>query len=288
MAKLPDNLIGEICHGSCHNHPIVDEECARNSQYKTGIEGWLKIFSRLSVYEYYYKVAALELPFPIVHSIRQDIRYYKDMKFYGLYTQYADNWWTIGLNYYIAARLLWTSEQNVDVLLEDFYKKFYGRAWIPMKAYHECLENAAKRSHMHLVSNFIDLPKMFCPETLKEAEVLLKEAAAIPSSEQVRARIAKQTIVIEYTRRCMDYIRAMLQASEDKVLILRKASSEDISIRFDEHVQGLRSFLRMHKESNCFRSKMSNYVKRFLDPVCTFRYVDRNRHNHGKNSWRSV
>ena len=54
----------------------------------------------------------------------------------GGYDAYAGN----SLNSYVTARLYWDVDQDVDAILEEYYKLFYGPARNEMKAFHEYVE----------------------------------------------------------------------------------------------------------------------------------------------------
>lgn len=49
----------------------------------------------------------------------------------------GNNWGVHGRGYYIANKLLWNPQANVDALLADFYDKAFGPAAAPMKRYYE-------------------------------------------------------------------------------------------------------------------------------------------------------
>ena len=52
------------------------------------------------------------------------------------------HWATQGLNFYVGAKLAWDASLDVDALLAEYYRRFYGRAEAPMRRYWECWEDA--------------------------------------------------------------------------------------------------------------------------------------------------
>ncbi len=54
--------------------------------------------------------------------------------------QYANK-----LTYYVAAKLMWNIDADVEAVKDDFFTKFYGPAAANMKLYHEALEKAWKK-----------------------------------------------------------------------------------------------------------------------------------------------
>ena len=125
------NLAVQVCHTySCNSHPIASETCPGNAKYfRKELEHWAKITGHLFIYEYYNKGAWGGLPYYQVHLIRDDIPYYQSLGAEGFYTQPAGaRWPACGLNHYVAAKLTWDVDLDVDRLLDDFYEKFYAEA----------------------------------------------------------------------------------------------------------------------------------------------------------------
>lgn len=268
LRGLP-NMMGQVCHGMCHNHPLTDPNCEINRAFRAMLERWREIYPQLCLYEYYWKVAALELPFPIVHSIRQDLPYFHRLGVTGLYTQYAENWGTIGLNYYVAAKLLWNVETDVDALLADFYEKFYAQAAGPMRAYHEALERAAQASGSHLAAEYPELLRLFTDELLTTLDGHLKEAERVAVGDLVRKRVALSRLSWKYVRLCVDYLKSLQDAAArttahwegEEVVALEEPT---------RRAQAIRDFLEAHADSVCFRVRNNNYLARFLNVPYAF------------------
>jgi hypothetical protein len=156
--KPEDNLFFQLCHiYFCHNHPLGSGMCKAgetyepsaqfqpNQEYEKILDQWLELSPHLFMYEYYSLggPARVNLPWPLVHTMRSDIPYYRDRGVEGFYTQLSGNLWhRLGLNFYVAAKLCWNADLDVDELLIDYFEKFYGPAAAPMRAYFMGLEDA--------------------------------------------------------------------------------------------------------------------------------------------------
>ena len=263
--SVPENTTGQLCHGWCHNHAISDPDCEVNADFRASMEAWGRIYPSLCLYEYYYKVAALELPFPIIHAMREDIPWLRDAGVFGIYTQYSQNWWTIGLNYYIASKLVWDADLDVDALLDDYYRKMYADAWEPMRDYHEAYEQAAIASDVHLSADYAQLPLIFTDELLAQQRERLARAQQLAEGDDVRARVAKQEVVLGYVQVSMDYMNAVL-ASARELADARWVTSGEPDPELDARAEDVRAYLEAHFDDNCFRDRISNYVERFLNP----------------------
>jgi len=118
-----------------------------NQDFRELAETWSKLTDRLFIYEYY----ALggwsrnEMLWPMVHTMRRDIPWYRDLGAKGFYTQ-TGPWQRAPLNYYVAAKLAWNADLDVDWLIDDFCRKFFEDAAEPMRAYLQEMEDAMVRS----------------------------------------------------------------------------------------------------------------------------------------------
>ena len=271
--KAPNYSIVEITHGSGHDQPIESGSC--NDGYRQAIDGWKKKFASFSVYEYYWKLAANELPYPIVHSIRKDIPYFHKKGCFGLYTQYSSkNVGTLGLNYYVAAKLLWNVNADVDKILDDFYHKFYGPAWEPMKGYYETLEKAVIDSNVHLPAAYHELPLIFNKKILAECELYLSQAkAAVQGNEIFAGRTNMTKVSLAYVKLAMNYLDSLEDVVQKFGWNLRNIDTTKELEKSRKLGNKALQYLEEHESSNCFKSPITNYVKRFLNPEYAIRRV---------------
>ena len=208
------NLAVQVCHTySCNSHPIESPNCAGNTKYfRKELEHWAGLTKHLFIYEYYNKGAWGGLPYYQVHLIRQDIPYYHRLQVEGFYTQSAGRRWPVcGLNHYIAAKLVWDADLDVDRLLDDFYEKFYADAAAPMRDYWQTLERALT-GYKECMEPFgwrwttLVAPDIFTTKTLAVMENAVAAAEKVARTETVRCRIAQARVSLEFTKRVMHYL----------------------------------------------------------------------------------
>jgi hypothetical protein len=209
-----ENIAVQLCHlYFCHNHPVGAGKCTSgvtyepterflpNEEFEHLLDQWLRLSPRLFIYEYY-DIAGMsraKLPWPLVHSMRSDIPYYCKRGVEGFYTQlHEDSWYRLGLNYYIAAKLAWNADLNVDALLDDYFKKFYGPAARPMKGFFLGMEQAMESWNgcasygLQGVEGLKTIaPKAFTPAVVKMMGTRLAAAeTAAARDDVVRGRVA--------------------------------------------------------------------------------------------------
>ncbi len=204
----PNNVI-QFCRFQCHSHSLNDSNCPLNAGFNRWLIGWTKICDHVMLYEYYYKASWVGLPWPIVHTLRADLPYFKRLGLMGLATQYTSGMATNGLDFYVAAKLLWDADCDVDALLDDYFSRFFGPAAAPMRKYHDLLERRALESGVHLAGQrpYGDIVRFFTPETMTALEACIAEAeAAARGDDNVARRVAVMRTGLEYTKLCLDYL----------------------------------------------------------------------------------
>jgi len=132
----------------CYRHSLSDEECEINIPIKSHIEEQLKAHKRVHIYEHYMgSYSQNSLPFPILHSIASDLKYFhKSTGLEGVVSQCEiGNWGSYALNYYVFARMAWNAGDDLDGIVDDYCEKYYGSASGPMKKYFAGLEDTVTR-----------------------------------------------------------------------------------------------------------------------------------------------
>ena len=208
------NLAVQACHTySCNSHPIASAACPGNTKYfRAELEHWSKIADHLFIYEYYNKGAWGGLPYHQVHLIREDVPYYHRLGAEGFYTQAAGRRWpACGLNHYVAAKLAWDVDLDVDRLLDDFYAKFYAEAAGPMREYWQSLDRAFA-GYDKCLSPFgrrwttLAAPEIFTPETIAALDAAVARAEQAARSEVVKKRVQMIRARVDLTKNAMAYL----------------------------------------------------------------------------------
>jgi plasmid stabilization system protein ParE len=80
-------------------------------------------------------------PLLYVHKLGEDFRYLSNHGMMGTdFDSCCHNWATQGLNYYVAARLHWNAEQDVDAIVDDYCRAGFGPAAKSVRRYFDGLE----------------------------------------------------------------------------------------------------------------------------------------------------
>ena len=248
--KAPPNVFIYMTHGSCHNHPL-QAPCPINARFLDAMEGWKNIFSGVTIYEYYRKVANIDLPFPIIHSIRRDILLYEKLGVQGLFTQFNKDYYVSGLNYFVAAKLLWDTSVDVDALLENFFKDFYGPAAKPMRDYWFEFEKRAIDLDIHLATNYLGLLNLYSIDLLQRQENHLNSAIFLGKDNLVKTRIDRAVAGFRYLTLVMEYLR-YAQETAQATPSFSSGSAREGQKDINSIVKAIKLHRREHKKDEIF------------------------------------
>jgi len=122
-----------------HTRPWTDPTSTRNRAFRDELTAWAKALAQFGYYEYTGN-AEFFGPWALVHKIREDLPAFHELGGTFLMPEAQPLHATQGLNLYISDRLTWDLEADVDLLLEEFFSRFYGPLADPMRTYWQAVE----------------------------------------------------------------------------------------------------------------------------------------------------
>jgi len=186
-AKAHPHHVGLICDMFWtydHSRPWDDPTSPRNQVFLKELNAW---GSQLKQFGYYEYIGNAEFfgPWGLVYKIREDLPAFHELG--GTYLQPEGQAFfaTQGLTFYINERLTWDVDADVDLLMEEFFTRFYGPAATPMRDYWMAVERlyALERPGSRLERRI--LPR---PEDWDALDSYLQQAqritAALPPAEK--------------------------------------------------------------------------------------------------------
>lgn len=108
---------------------------------------------------YYHNLACPQFPFSQQDRVRNETKAFRER---GITVMRVENihtsWSSAFLDLYVATRVMWNVNTDVDALLDEFYQLYYGPAEKPMRAYHEKLNSAFEETPYFTGSSYIYFP----------------------------------------------------------------------------------------------------------------------------------
>ncbi len=207
--KLNPYVIPQYCLWSAYRHANQD---FKNEHYRIA-QSWGEIADRTAIYEYHINGSWPGMHRLVMPYIVSLIKYLYDIDLDLYQTQSGDDFAINGINYYIAAKLLWDTALDEIRILEDFYQKAFGPAAAPVLNFHERLRNAwelATANGKDVNCSSLEktrLLELFTPKLLEACEEDLIYAENLAKDELIRKRVEFYKKGFEYTKLTVDAVR---------------------------------------------------------------------------------
>lgn len=212
----------------CRIHGPRNPVCPEGHSYRTITEGWAKLGTPIFNSGYWFNLATPGLPFMMMHRIRDEIPFAHELGHLGFSRRPAAHWATEGPSLYLAAKMMWNHELDVDALLDEFFSKFYGPAAEPMERYTMLLDEALRDGDHH-AGRGRALLAIYDDENLKASiREALSDAERLAGDDMYGLRVQAAAQGWEYyeayeqmirSRKRHDYVRSMAAAERARELI---------------------------------------------------------------------
>jgi len=199
------NLMSMFCfYTRCPSHAICDQDCAQNRFFHSEIEKWAQWYGDKK------RVIPLDLdcglngsrqmPLPLLKTMAKDFPYYH--AFGGTVIWYGGQGWgkIYTLNAYVAMRLAWSVNANLDQILADYFNKYYGKAGGILHDYFMEWENIAHKPGRHYTYCWRYIHHNVDEEEMKRLEGIINKAGQIQESAEIAKRIKAVENNFNYTK----------------------------------------------------------------------------------------
>ena len=217
--EFPGKYVGLLAYHLHSNPPSFKLEPNIHVELTTGFRGGTKLtleqqaeeFRKLGasvgVYDYF-SVYLWDWDLPRAKATRfYDLgQFIKKMKQIGLTSYTAEsscNWGPNGVGYWLAAKLMWNAEFDIDQLVDDFFTNCFKRAKTPVKRIYDRWANGER----------------FSPRLLKLSLQDLNEAYRLEKDEQILARIDRIAMYLHWLVLKDEYEKTVRQNLGDEKII---------------------------------------------------------------------
>ncbi len=193
---------------------------------------WSKVAPHLYVYEYFMHTWKLQLPRAMPRAIGEALPFYRRCGSSLFYAQSMNDFATEGLDYYIAAKLLWDTNLNVDAIVDDYCEKAFGNAAPVMKTYFRRLEElwAAimqtrdrwEHGSGHWAGNPDNYLVMFTPEVMRELKGYLTKGLNLAEAGKPQDRVLFMLKGWRFTELEVEAFRSLRELSSKGIIDYRK------------------------------------------------------------------
>ena len=245
--KPADNVIIRLCSiECCFAHPLSDESCAKNKEFKKDIEAWAAICDNLYIWDYTYNAETYFSYFPNFDVLWDNVNFYKDHNVTGVFLegqQVSVSGEFAELRSYLLAKLLWDpdmTEEEYYACMDEFLQYYYGAGWEKIKEYMTSMAAHAIRNNTHL--GIFDKGDKMYPAVDENGKrdtkfsrnmlALWEEAYALAETEEQKAHVEKSSIQAYY-------LCHLSGSSADRIKHLKKVYElcEKYGIEYYKYVQ---------------------------------------------------
>ena len=130
------------------SQPLATSSDIKAVLFRQYIDQWSQKGVKLFIWEYIVNFNYYLFPFPTIHTIKDNFTYFRSKNVKSLFIQCSSMEQSSfsELNAFIYSKMMWDSSQDINLLIEEFCKDFYGNASQEMLAYILALLSYAKNN----------------------------------------------------------------------------------------------------------------------------------------------
>jgi len=229
VRPLPNVQIRFCPIDACQAHSY--QTCVYNRNFKEQLSQWARIAPKLVLWQYSINFAHFLLPFPNEQELISDIPRFRRAGVSGIFVEGAVSEGGGGenaeLRAYLAARLLWNPEIDVNAEIHEFLNAVYGPA-APLMARYFVLRRRENRPSGHLwIDQNVEAPYL-TSRFLEDARDVLNRAYAKAEAGPPRRRIERCLLSLDYVdvmrrRRC--HVRGASYGPDDPDRVKRETQN---------------------------------------------------------------
>jgi len=217
----------------CRAHTLDDERCPTRPELRYVLEGWAKATKNVAVYEYYFNLAEVSAPFPMIERnvVELPVQYANNVTMW--YPETMTNWEAMLPGMHLGVRMVWNTKADPRAILNNFYMNFYGAAGGPMREYWEYIDDLWTSVPEHAGCGF-GYMRRFTPEAMAVMRGTMDRtlAACRTAMEYRRVKIADDSLrqfelFMKLRRDFFAGKSATLEADADRWLVRHQSFAEE-------------------------------------------------------------
>ena len=217
------NVMITLCSIECDRSATIEEKC---TDFADDLRGWNKISDNIRIWDYTTQFTNFLAPFPNLHTLQPNIRFFKDNNAKWVFEQHSHNPSELfELRSYVMAKLLWNPDLNFDELIKEFTDGYYGAGGVYVKAYIDRIHEEIQNYDDFFLFLYGDPSQAFTaylsPELLQIYDAYFDDAekAADGNVELIqrinRARLGIDYAILEACRKNISELYNLTSLSED-------------------------------------------------------------------------
>ncbi len=195
------NVMITLCSIECDRSATIEEKC---TDFADDLRGWNKISDNIRIWDYTTQFTNFLAPFPNLHTLQPNIRFFKDNNAKWVFEQHSNNPSELfELRSYVMAKLLWNPDLNFDELIKEFTDGYYGAGGVYVKAYIDRIHQEIQNYDEFFLFLYGDPSQAFTaylsPELLQVYDAYFDDAEkTVDGNVELIQRINRARLGIDY------------------------------------------------------------------------------------------
>ncbi len=150
-------------------HAIGNDLSWERNQNAELLAGWREAGASPMIYQYLYNLADPGTPFSMINQVASEYKYYKDNGVASIRSEVLPAWGYHGPSLYLASKMMWDADLDVDALMDEYFTTFYGPAAEAMQMHFNILE-AAYANADYFAGSCYEVPKILTSASYVEKQ----------------------------------------------------------------------------------------------------------------------
>lgn len=198
-----DNVNIMLCSIEVNRDRPIDED-PTSADFRRDVEQWSRIADDIIVWDYVIQFRNLVSPFPNLHVLQPNLQFFAD---HGVTAMFEQGNREVGgefaeLRAYLISKLMWNPALDVDSLMNDFLRGYYGQAAGPIRRYIDEMREAllASGEPLRIFGSPVEAATSYLtPELIRRYETLFDEAeAAVAEDPELLERVRVARLPLEF------------------------------------------------------------------------------------------
>ena len=199
------NVVPRLCTIECDfASPLDVSTLPDNRKFVQDIKGWSGLTDKLFIWDYTTNFQHYLGPFPNFGALQGNLKFFRDHHVIGVMEQGAYQGYHgefAELRGWILAKLLWNPDQDMEALIDDFMKGYYGAAAPLVRKYFDELQSLVANPDIHFNIWFPPTVPWLTDDFLARATILWEEAEALVNDDPLlRYNVRKSSLPVYYAR----------------------------------------------------------------------------------------
>ncbi len=171
------NVAPRLCTIECDfSLPLETSAFKENRAFLEDMQGWSAIAPQLYLWDYTTDFRCYILPFPNVHALQQNVKFFRANRVSYLFEQGAyqgQHGEFAELKAWLLAKWLWNPELDQESLLQDFFSGYYGAAAPYVRTYFDALHSFYRDSENRPLRIFDGIKDLAIPDNFFDRAAVL-------------------------------------------------------------------------------------------------------------------